>query len=92
VNHVKIPFNKQTMWRKAIEKGTLDSCREAHKDLVQMPLPCFTHLKGLLCGGRLSDTLSNIYIPLIMPAAVTRSECKRCDEHLLLMGCWLNSY
>ncbi|CAL8460897.1 g428 [Coccomyxa elongata] len=34
VNHVKIPFNKQTMWRKAIEKGTLDTCREAHTDLL----------------------------------------------------------
>ncbi len=36
VNHVKIPFNKHTMWKKAIEKGTLDSCREAHEDLVRL--------------------------------------------------------
>ena len=35
VNHVGIPFAKQTMWRKAIEKGTLDSCREVHEDLVR---------------------------------------------------------
>lgn len=35
VNHVGIPFAKQTMWKKAIEKGTLDSCREVHEDLVR---------------------------------------------------------
>lgn len=39
VNHVGIPFAKQTMWKKAIEKGTLDSCREVHEDLVRS-WPC----------------------------------------------------
>lgn len=34
VNHVRIPFSKQTIWKKAIEKGTLDSCREVHEDMV----------------------------------------------------------
>ena len=34
MNHVHIPFAKHTMWKKAIVKGTLDSCREVHEDLV----------------------------------------------------------
>jgi hypothetical protein len=34
VNHVRIPFSKPTIWKKAIEKGTLDSCREVHEDMV----------------------------------------------------------
>lgn len=38
LNYVGIPFAKQTMWRKAIEKGTLDSCREVHEDLVSRSL------------------------------------------------------
>ncbi len=34
VNHVHIPFAKHTMWKKAIIKGTLDTCREVHEDMV----------------------------------------------------------
>ncbi len=34
VNHVHIPFAKPTMWKKAIVKGTTDSCREVHEDMV----------------------------------------------------------
>ncbi len=34
MNHVHIPFAKHTMWKKAIIKGTLDSCREVHEDMV----------------------------------------------------------
>lgn len=35
VNHVHIPFAKHTMWKKAIIKGTLDTCREVHEDMVR---------------------------------------------------------
>lgn len=56
VNHVKIPFNKQTMWRKAIEKGTLDTCREAHTDLV----PCQPLLSLLV---PLSGLVPTMYCP-----------------------------
>ena len=35
VNHVHIPFAKHTMWKKAIIKGTLDSCRDVHEDMVR---------------------------------------------------------
>lgn len=38
VNHIHIPFAKHTMWKKAIIKGTLDSCREVHEDLVSFLL------------------------------------------------------
>eukprot|EP00884_Botryococcus_braunii_P008439 jgi/Botrbrau1/17597/Bobra.0166s0036.1 len=30
--YVAIPFSKGTIWKKAIEKGTLDSCKESHSD------------------------------------------------------------
>lgn len=36
-----IPFAKHTMWKKAIIKGTLDSCREVHEDMVS---PCLLWL------------------------------------------------
>ena len=39
VNHVHIPFAKHTMWKKAIIKGTLDSCRDVHEDMVRSLLP-----------------------------------------------------
>ena len=45
VNHVHIPFAKHTMWKKAIIKGTLDTCREVHGDMVrwlQKLLACMT--------------------------------------------------
>ena len=38
VNHVHIPFAKPTMWKKAIVKGTMDSCREVHEDMVNRSL------------------------------------------------------
>ena len=39
VNHVHIPFAKPTMWKKAIVKGTTDSCREVHEDMVNRSPP-----------------------------------------------------
>jgi hypothetical protein len=32
--YVAIPFSKSTIWKKAIEKGTLDSCKESHNDWI----------------------------------------------------------
>ncbi|KAL3156848.1 hypothetical protein ABBQ38_001117 [Trebouxia sp. C0009 RCD-2024] len=29
---VSVPFSKATWWKKAIQKGSIDSCREAHQD------------------------------------------------------------
>lgn len=34
--HVAIPFSKGTLWKKAIEKGTLDSCKESHNDWLAL--------------------------------------------------------
>lgn len=30
--HVSVPFSKSTWWKKQIEKGSIESCREAHAD------------------------------------------------------------
>ncbi|DBA65827.1 TPA: hypothetical protein ACH3X2_002859 [Trebouxia sp. C0005] len=31
-SQVSVPFSKATWWKKAIQKGSIDSCREAHED------------------------------------------------------------
>ncbi|KAK9823329.1 hypothetical protein WJX72_001963 [[Myrmecia] bisecta] len=34
-SYVAIPFTKNTVWRRAIEKGAMDQCREAHTALME---------------------------------------------------------
>ena len=54
VNHVHIPFAKPTMWKKAIVKGTMDSCREVHEDMVNRSLA--------LVGKKLASSLRLTYL------------------------------
>lgn len=66
--HVAIPFSKGTLWKKAIEKGTLDSCKESHNDWLALAG------KSLQPSPSLNGKKSGVSLPQGQPANSRRSQ------------------